>query len=152
MTRQSSTNRLFRMTRQRQVILEELRKSRSHPTAAELYLAVSRRLPHISLGTVYRNLVALAERGVILKLDLGGPPMRFDATIGRHYHIRCSSCGRVGDIPGEAVDDLERNARAHTDFQVIDHRLEFVGLCPQCRRKSIAARRRRGERGRRGVA
>ena len=62
----------LRMTQQRQVILEELRLCRSHPTADELYSRVRRRLPRISLGTVYRNLETLAERGLIRKMEVGG--------------------------------------------------------------------------------
>ncbi|MGE5577510.1 MAG: Fur family transcriptional regulator, partial [Syntrophothermus sp.] len=53
------------MTRQRQIILEELKNVTTHPTADEVYEMVRRRLPRISLGTVYRNLELLAEEGII---------------------------------------------------------------------------------------
>ena len=59
-----------RMTNQRRVILEELRKVHTHPTVDELYTIVKARMPHISLGTVYRNLDLLTETGEVLKLDL----------------------------------------------------------------------------------
>ena len=58
-----------RMTRQRMVILEELRKVKTHPTADELYAMVRTRMPRISLGTVYRNLDFLTESKEILKLE-----------------------------------------------------------------------------------
>ena len=61
-----------RMTRQRMVILEELRKVKTHPTADELYAMVSTRMPRISLGTVYRNLDFLTESKEILKLESAG--------------------------------------------------------------------------------
>ena len=67
-----------RNTRQREVILEELRKLRSHPTAPVLYEIVRRRLPRISLGTVYRNLELLAKSGVVRKLELSDSEARFD--------------------------------------------------------------------------
>ena len=87
-----------RMTRQRMVILEELKKVRTHPTADELYAMVRARLPRISLGTVYRNLDFLAETGEILKLEAAGSIRRFDGDIRPHQHIRCTNCGRVGDV------------------------------------------------------
>jgi Fur family ferric uptake transcriptional regulator len=62
----------MRLTSQRQVILEELKKVKSHPTANEVYDMVRKRLPRIGLGTVYRNLDLLAERGIIKKLEVGG--------------------------------------------------------------------------------
>ena len=58
----------MRLTSQRQVILEELRKVKSQPTANEIYDMVRKRLPRIGLGTVYRNLDLLADRGIIKKL------------------------------------------------------------------------------------
>ena len=88
------TSPKLRMTTQRQVILEELRKLKSHPTAGELCQIVRQRLPRISLGTVYRNLEILSRSGVVLKLDVAGLEMRFDGTVDNHYHVRCLDCGR----------------------------------------------------------
>ncbi len=79
----------YRMTRQRQVILEELRHMNTHPGADEIHEVVRRRLPRISLGTVYRNLDILCELGEIQKLEFGGTLKRFDGDPGAHYHIRC---------------------------------------------------------------
>ena len=70
-----------RNTPQRKVILEELQKAASHPTAAELYEIVRRRLPRISLGTVYRNLELLSESGLIRKLSMGSAEARFDGDL-----------------------------------------------------------------------
>ena len=73
------TDKAFqRKTRQREVIMEELAASKSHPTAAELYQTVRRRVPNISLGTVYRNLDLLSQAGTIQKLDTIGSEARFD--------------------------------------------------------------------------
>ena len=68
----------LRMTRQRRVILEELRKVKTHPSADEIYEIVRKRLPRISLGTVYRNLEILSESGDIQKLEPGCSLKRFD--------------------------------------------------------------------------
>ena len=99
-----------RNTPQRRVILEELQKTSSHPTAAELYAKVRRRLPRISLGTVYRNLDLLAEMGKIQKLDLAGGETRFDGNPEPHCHMRCVRCGRVDDLHEIAVDVVLRGS------------------------------------------
>jgi len=122
-----------RMTRQRQVILEELRKVRSHPTADTIYEMVRRRLPRISLGTVYRNLETLSESGVIRKLELGGAQKRFDGNPEDHYHVRCTNCGRLDDIPSVPISDIEDTFREACDYQITGHQLVLTGLCPNCK-------------------
>ena len=92
-----------RITRQRVVILDELRKVRCHPTATGLYEIVRRQLPKVSLGTVYRNLELLARMGTIRKLEFSGTEARFDGDIGRHDHIRCVRCDRVDDVGGDPL-------------------------------------------------
>lgn len=122
----------LRMTKQRQVILEELRAVTSHPTADDMYDMVRRRLPNVSLGTVYRNLEMLAESGVVQKLDIGGTKKRFDGNVAVHYHLRCLACGRVDDVHLDLGVDLEAMASAVTDYAILRHRLEFIGVCPHC--------------------
>ncbi len=123
------------MTRQRQVILEALRASHSHPTGEEVYRRARRRLPHISLGTVYRNLELLSEAGLIRKLELGGAPRRFDASLEPHHHLRCLSCGQVEDVAFASLAALARRAETESGYEVVAHRLELVGYCPSCRKK-----------------
>jgi Fur family ferric uptake transcriptional regulator len=120
------------MTRQRQIILEELRKVDSHPSADEVYEMVRKRLPRISLGTVYRNLEILSDLGEIQKLELGGDLKRFDRKSNKHYHIRCMNCGRVDDAPIAPLNQVEDELYGATVYTIIGHRLEFEGLCPQC--------------------
>ena len=123
----------IRMTRQRQVILNELLKSHTHPAADEIYKAVRRKLPHISLGTVYRNLEILSQAGMIAKLDPGSPERRFDGRMDRHYHIRCQQCGRVEDVPLKPLSQIEARLEKQIDYDVSGHNLEFCGICPGCR-------------------
>ncbi|PLX48167.1 MAG: transcriptional repressor [Desulfobulbaceae bacterium] len=127
------TNPKIRMTKQRQVILEELCKVTSHPTADEMYQMIRKRLPKVSLGTVYRNLEILSELGMVLKLDVGGTQKRFDGNVENHYHVRCTECGRVGDLHMPTDKEIEQKAQALTDFQIKRHSVEFIGVCPECR-------------------
>jgi Fur family transcriptional regulator, ferric uptake regulator len=126
-------NTRLRMTTQRQVILDELKKLKSHPTAGELCQIVRRRLPRISLGTVYRNLEILSRQGMIQKLDVGGTEMRFDGTTDNHYHLRCLNCGKVADVEMDVIPGLEHKVDGAAGYEVLAHRLEFMGLCPDCK-------------------
>jgi Fe2+ or Zn2+ uptake regulation protein len=122
----------LRMTRQRKIILEELRKVNTHPCADEIYESVRRRMPRISLGTVYRNLEILSRLGEIQKLEVGGILKRFDGLAENHYHIRCTSCGRVSDVPIPTMEGLEDDIQGISEFTVLGHRLEFIGKCGDC--------------------
>lgn len=123
------------MTPQRRVILEALEKTDAHLTAAEVYEIVRARLPRISLGTIYRNLEILSQLGTIQKLEIGGTQKRFDAETFNHYHVRCVACGRVDNAPMEPQTALEASIEGLTGYEITGHRLEFVGLCLQCRKK-----------------
>ncbi len=122
----------MRLTTQRQIILEELGKVTTHPTANEVYDMVRKRLPRIGLGTVYRNLELMAESGIILKLEVGGTQKRFDATIEPHYHIRCLNCGKVDDIEMPVMSEINKAAEELSQYQVLGHHIEFSGLCSEC--------------------
>lgn len=122
----------LRITKQREIILNELCSVTSHPTADTLYQMVRKHLPKISLGTVYRNLEIMSECGIIQKLDIGGTQKRFDANARVHYHVRCSKCGRIDDLDLSPDFNVEKAASKLTPFKILRHRLEFTGLCPDC--------------------
>ena len=129
------SNQKYRMTNQRQVILEEIQKVNTHPTADEVYEIVRRRLPRISLGTVYRNLEILSARGLIQKIGPLSSQMLFDGITKNHYHLRCIYCGSVEDAPIDPLENLEKALWEKSDYSIIDHKLEFIGICPKCRKK-----------------
>ena len=122
----------LRMTRQRKIILEELRKVATHPSADEVYEMVRKRLPRISLGTIYRNLDMLSETGEIQKLELGCNQKRFDGIAENHYHIRCIHCDRVVDAPADFNVTVNHDLKNTTDFRIIGHKLELIGICLDC--------------------
>jgi len=122
----------MKLTNQRQVLLEELRKVTSHPTAGELYDMVRVRLPRIGLGTVYRNLELLSQAGIIKKIETGGEQKRFDGNPDVHYHIRCNVCDQVDDMHIAHLEDLDQKAAANSTYTVLGHHIEFTGICPDC--------------------
>jgi len=124
-----------RMTRQRQVILNVIRESSGHPTASEIYEMARKSLPRISLGTVYRNLQALSESGMVRTLKMGGSKRHFDRNISRHNHILCTCCGRVDDVGYDLNADVEKTVGRISGYEVTGHRLAFTGVCPRCKNR-----------------
>ena len=129
----------YRLTKQRQAILEVLRGTDAHPDADWVYREVKKVLPHVSLGTVYRSLEVLRDAGLIASLEVG-PRRRYDGNTSEHQHIFCTACGRVVDVhlPPSLLRELEQQAASEADFAVTGHRVEFFGLCPRCRGKGGA--------------
>lgn len=120
-----------RMTHQKQAILEYLRSVTSHPNASTLYEEMRKKMPKLSLGTIYRTLRVLHGEGLVKELPYEDFS-RYDGRTDLHYHVLCLSCGRVSDAEvGREVADLTRLVRA-PQFKVVGHRLEFLGYCSQC--------------------
>ena len=128
-----------RMTQQRQIILDAVIRHQSHPTADEIYDEVRKTLPRISMGTVYRNLDMLASAGLIRKLDPGLPQMRFDKNPEEHYHLTCIRCGKIEDaeikILKDSLDNLNNVIGNLTKYGIFGHKLEFIGLCSECKKE-----------------
>jgi Fur family ferric uptake transcriptional regulator len=129
----------LRKTPQRRVILELLLERRWHPTADELFHAVRRRLPRVSLGTVYRNLEILSEAGVIGRIESVAGPRRYDGCVEKHTHVRCLRCGSLEDLSfngpplGDVLKSLTGGSeRTKSGFRITGHRVEFEGICPRC--------------------
>lgn len=125
--------KLRRNTRQRQTILDELRLSRSHPTAGEIFQSVRDRLPHISLGTVYRNLEVLAETGQVMRLYDNGPETRFDGNPTPHAHIFCESCEQLADLEIEVPALAAMTGTEVAGYLITGHTVTMRGICAACR-------------------
>jgi Fe2+ or Zn2+ uptake regulation protein len=121
----------MRLTDQRRLILAVVQATDTHPTAERVHAAVRRRIPRVSLGTVYRNLRLLARHGLLAEIA-GGPTLRFDARVERHHHFTCSACGHIFDLDEPVDDRLDDRVAARTGFRVSHHRIEFYGQCARC--------------------
>ena len=122
---------MLKRSKQREAILKELCSRCDHPTADELYTALRRTMPSISLGTVYRNLALLNNEGLILKLSCGSAD-HFDGNPKPHYHFSCTHCSRVYDLDMPVHAELEKEASEHTDGMIQTHSLIFYGKCRHC--------------------
>lgn len=122
-----------RMTKQKKVILEVLRSTKTHPPADWIYLNARKVLPNLSLGTVYRNLNILRGMGEILELNYGSTLSRYDGNPHEHYHFVCESCGEVTDLELSVQSELNNQVALELGAEIKYHRLEFYGICPKCK-------------------
>lgn len=125
----------LRMTNQREIILRELRKSKRHLSADELYDIVKKVMPRISLATVYRNLEILSEAGLIGKLEISGRQKRFDSDVSDHDHIYCVVCHKVDNLDIERKDVDSEQLGAAAGYTITGYRVEIIGICPECQKK-----------------
>jgi Fur family peroxide stress response transcriptional regulator len=136
-TKQSAQQAARRNSVQKRVIGEALMQL-DHPTAAEVYEHVRQDCPQISLGTVYRNLGAMAASGEALRLSLADGPDRFDPTVREHFHVRCTSCGRIFDISPRSIPtllaNLDQEVKRSTGVEIHEHTLLLSGVCATCRK------------------
>ena len=128
-------NSLFRQTKQRRIILEELKKIKIHPTAEELFLRLKEKMPTLSFSTVYRNLNFLKNKGEILELNLGKYSSRYDGDTSEHQHFFCLDCSRIFDIYIPLKDRFTKKIEEELNCKVKYQRINFYGYCKDCKGK-----------------
>ena len=125
-----------RNSKQRTVILEELCKLTSHPTAIQLYDIVRKRMPKISLGTVYRNLELMVQNGQVMKLEMGGGESRYDGNSKGHHHVKCQKCGKVNDVHDIPWVKIGEQIQVESGYKINGYKMQFLGICPDCQKET----------------
>ena len=120
-----------RLTSQRQIILNYLKSTKIHPSADTIYHTVRKILPQISLGTVYRNLEFLKNKGKII--EISGNVKRFDADISDHHHFICEHCDSIYDIKGNSQNLIKDSS--HALGKINKYSLYLYGVCRKCLNK-----------------
>jgi Fe2+ or Zn2+ uptake regulation protein len=123
------TNKRERLTNQKRVILEYLKSVKTHPSAKEVYSAVKKKLPQISLGTVYRILNQLKERGEVKEIST--EVSHFNGDTSPHIHFICQKCKKIFDV-FEEVPDL-KNKKLKVG-KIKDYQITFYGICKKCKK------------------
>jgi Fur family peroxide stress response transcriptional regulator len=121
-----------RTSKQRERIFEWIAASRSHPTAQDVYAALKREMPSLSLGNVYRNIAILMEAGRIQGGEFGHGTVRYDAVTQGHYHFVCERCGTVSDFAMPPDARITAAARRHSPHRIEGHTIRFFGVCADC--------------------
>ena len=123
-----------RITPQRLAILETLIASDQHPSVEQIFERVKQDFPTTSLATVYKTVALAKELGEALELEFSQISNRYDARRPYpHPHVICTRCRRIIDPQAIEITDITRKISAETGFTIVSHRLDFFGICPQCR-------------------
>ena len=131
------------VTHQRLAIFEALASSREHPSAEQLHKAVQRRIPTLSLATVYKNLEALKAIGAVVDVNPLHEQARYESALPGtgaghpHHHLVCTSCKKVRDLHDSDLDRLR--VRDPQGFDVRAVRVQAEGLCPDCQGRRARA-------------
>ena len=122
-----------RLTKQRKIILDILSKDYTHPTAEQVYIKVKKILPHISLGTIYRNLSFLSNIDLVKELKFPGQVSRFDGQKKEHDHFTCNICKNISDIPKYPL--MDSHIKKYGKYSVGNFTLNYSGICKKCKNK-----------------
>lgn len=140
MTSKEDHSKTKRFTKQRQAILEILKNTSAHPDANWIFKKVSKKIPNISLGTVYRNLNILCEDDIIKELSFQPTVTRYEAQMETHHHIICTNCLKIEDI--EEIGDCDVNTKLketllnNLEYSDITCEILFKGLCKDCQKSN----------------
>jgi Fur family peroxide stress response transcriptional regulator len=126
-----------RLTPQRLEIFREVARTGDHPDAEMVYQRVRRRMPTLSLDTVYRTLWLLSDHGLVTTLGPSRERTRFDANLVRHHHFVCDRCGSTRDFYSEELDDLQLPPSARALGRIESTLVEVRGVCRECDGKTV---------------
>jgi len=126
----------IRLTHQRLEIFHEVAQTGDHPDAEMVYRRVRKRMPTVSLDTVYRTLWLLNDQGLITTLGPSRGRTRFDANLARHHHFVCVRCGSTRDFYSKELDDLELPSSARALGRIETTLVEVRGVCRECAGKT----------------
>jgi Fur family peroxide stress response transcriptional regulator len=122
----------LRLTHQRLEIYSELAETPDHPTAETIYQRIRKKIPTISLDTVYRTLATFARHGLINKVETVESQARFEVKIMRHHHVICRRCNRITDFQWELLDDVSLPAEIDRWGRVETSNVIVYGICTAC--------------------
>jgi Fur family peroxide stress response transcriptional regulator len=133
---QKLRRRNFRITPQRIAVLKILAFSEGHPSVENIYEKVKKDFPTMSLATVYKTVTLLKELNEVLELGFPEGSNRYDGNKPYpHPHLICTNCKKIVDPDLASLADMTQELVSDTGFQIINHRLDFFGICPDCQKK-----------------
>jgi len=125
------------VTHQRQVLYEVMQGMTGHPSPEEIYARVKRKVPSISLATVYKNVHLFVESGVLREVSLHHGSQRVEMNDQAHHHLVCSKCKAITDIDEKALGTLPKRRKLPGGFLVKRYAVDVIGLCAKCQKGSV---------------
>ena len=127
-----------KITPQRLAIIKIIAKSTGHPSVEDIYDQIKKDFPTMSLATVYRNIVLIKSLGEVLELGFPDGSNRYDGNKPYpHPHAICIKCKKIVDPDLDSLDDMKKEVAAETHFKILNHRLDFFGICSNCMAEEV---------------
>ncbi len=125
----------LRVTDQRALLLDIVRRGGGHLDADEAYRIAREKEPRLSLSTVYRTLQTLKRLGLVEELHYDEAHHHYEAMPAtEHHHLVCLGCGRVVEFHYSLADLVKKNVPEAGGFQIVTSEVRMTGYCPDCRR------------------
>lgn len=122
----------IKLTQQRMEIFREIAQTGDHPDAEQVFKRVRKRLPTVSLDTVYRTLWLLNDLGLVAILGSSRERTRFDANLNKHHHFVCRECGFTRDFYSNNFDALHLPDAIRAFGEARETHVEVRGICQGC--------------------
>jgi Fur family peroxide stress response transcriptional regulator len=122
-------------THQRQVIYETVLSLHGHPSTEMIYDKVRRKIPSISLATVYKNLRTFIDSGMLREVSLHHGSLRVECNQIPHHHLICVQCKTITDLDEAGIDPVHLRRKLPAGFQVRRISVDVLGVCPECASK-----------------
>jgi Fur family peroxide stress response transcriptional regulator len=117
-------------------IVNILAKSEGHPSVENIYDQIKKKFSTMSLATVYRNIILVRSLGEVLELGFPDGSNRYDGNNPiPHPHVICIECKKIVDPDLDSLDEMTKEVARETRFTILNHRLDFFGLCSDCMAK-----------------
>lgn len=122
-----------KITPQRLAIAKILSESEGHPSVEDIHARLKADFPTMSLATVYRNIVLIKSFGEVLELGFPDGSNRYDGKKPYpHPHVICLKCKKIVDPDLDSLVEMEKEVASETHFKILNHRLDFFGICSNC--------------------
>ena len=127
-----------KITPQRLAIVKIVAKSEGHPSVEDIYDQIKKDFPTMSLATVYRNIVLIKSLGEVLELGFPDGSNRYDGNKPTpHPHAICIKCKKIVDPDLDSLDEVKNEVELETKFKILNHRLDFFGICSNCTEEKV---------------
>jgi Fur family peroxide stress response transcriptional regulator len=127
-----------RITPQRLAIVKILAKSEGHPSVENIHGEIKKDFPTMSLATVYKNISLIKSIGEVLELGFPDGSNRYDGNKPTpHPHVICIKCKKIVDPDLHNLDEITKEVALETNFKILNHRLDFFGICGNCMAEEV---------------
>jgi Fur family transcriptional regulator, peroxide stress response regulator len=120
------------LTHQRLVIYEELMNMGDHPAPEEVFEKVRKKIPSLSLATVYNNIKTFVEHGLIQELSVHHGSLRLENNMTPHHHLVCTRCKSIEDLDEGDFEPIRLKKSLPKGFAVHRFSVDVLGLCRKC--------------------